>query len=75
MGIPVDDLTGKSQIRRVALGRQMLAWLAVQAGLSQAEIGRHMNGRSRAAISYCIKTIEKRMAQSPEVRHTVEGLL
>lgn len=75
LGIPVDDLTGKSQIRRVALGRQILAWLAVQAGLSQAEIGRHMNGRSRAAISYCIKTIEKRMAQSSEVRHTVEGLL
>ena len=31
--------------------------------------------RSRATISYCIKTIEKRMAESPEVRRKVEALL
>lgn len=75
LGISVDDLIGRNQARRITLARQILAWLAVRSGLSQAEIGRHMNGRSRAAISYCIKTIEKRMAESVEVRHTVEGLL
>ena len=75
LGIPAEDLVGANQVRRVTLARQILAWLAVRAGLSQAEVGRHMNGRSRASISYCIKTIEKRMSESVEVRHTVEGLL
>ena len=75
LGIPAEDLIGPNQVRRITLARQILAWLAVRAGLSQAEVGRHMNGRSRAAISYCIKTIEKRMSESAEVRHTVEGLL
>lgn len=75
LGIPVEELIGRSQSRRITLARQMLIWLAVRAGLSQAEIGRYMNHRSRAAISYCIKTIKKRMAESSEVRHTVEGLL
>lgn len=75
LGISVEDLIGRNQTRRITLARQILAWLAVRAGLSQAEIGRHMDCRSRAAISYCIKTIEKRMAESVEVRHTVEGLL
>ena len=32
-------------------------------------------GRSRAAISYCIKTLERRMAESVEIRQKVEGFL
>ena len=75
LGVPREELLGKGQARRITRARQALAWLLVKAGLSQAEVGRHMNGRSRAAISYCVKTIEKRMANSHEVRKLVEGLL
>ena len=75
LDIPIDELLGKGQVRRVTLARQALAWLAVRNGLSQAEVGRYMNGRSRASISYSIKTIEKRMAESTEIRKLVEGLL
>ena len=75
LDIPLDELLGKGQVRRVTLARQALAWLAVRSGLSQAEVGRYMNGRSRASISYCIKTIEKRMADSSDTRLLVEGLL
>ena len=75
LDIPIDELLGKGQVRRVTLARQALAWLAVRNGLSQAEVGRYMNGRSRASISYSIKTIEKRMAESSEIRKLVEGLL
>jgi chromosomal replication initiation ATPase DnaA len=75
LDIPVDELLGKGQVRRVTLARQALAWLAVRNGLSQAEVGRYMNGRSRASISYSIKTIEKRMAESKDIRSLVEGLL
>ena len=75
LDIPVDELLGQGQQRRLTLARQVLAWLALRAGLSQAEVGRYMNGRTRASISYCIKTIEKRMATSAETRLLVEGLL
>lgn len=75
LDVPVEDLVGKSQTRRVTLARQALAWLCVRGGLSQAEVGRHMRGRSRASISYSIKTIEKRMADSAETRQLIEGLL
>lgn len=70
-----DEILGRSQQRRVSFARQVLAYLCVQEGLSQAEVGRYLGRRSRAAISYCIKTLEKRMARSAEIRGQVEGLL
>ncbi len=75
LGIPQDDILGRSQHRRVSFARQVLAYLCVQEGLSRAEVGRYLGRRSRAAISYCIKTLEKRMAQSAGIRQQVEGLL
>ena len=69
------DLLGRSQRRQISLARQMLAYLCVQEGLSQAEVGRYLGKRSRAAISYCIKTLEQRMVTSAEIRAQVEALL
>jgi chromosomal replication initiation ATPase DnaA len=73
--IPQDQIVGRSQQRKVSFARQVLAYLCVQEGLSQAEVGRYLGRRSRAAISYCIKTLEQRMARSAEIRAQVEALL
>ncbi len=69
------DLIGKGQTRSLSLARQILCHICVQEGLSQAEVGRYLGGRSRASISYCIKTLEKRMAQSGDIRRQVGELL
>ena len=62
-------------MRRVSQARKILAWLCVQEGLSRAEVGRFLNHRSRAAISYLTKSLEKEMAESVDVRQQVESLL
>lgn len=73
-GVSRDELLGRSQARRVSLARQVLAWLCVQEGLTRAEVGRYLGGRSRASIAYGLKALEKRLASSPEVRRFVEML-
>jgi chromosomal replication initiation ATPase DnaA len=73
--VEVGEVLGRSQNRRVCRARKILAYLCVQEGLTRAELGRLMNGRSRAAISYSIKSLEKEMAQSARMRQQVEGLL
>ena len=75
MGVTATELVGRSQARRVSQARKILAYLCVQEGLTRAELGRMLNGRSRAAISYSIKSLEREMAASPRVRQQVEGLL
>ena len=75
LGIPKEEIVGRGQRRTVSFARQVLAYLCVQEGLSQAEVGRYLGRRSRAAISYCIKTLEQRMARSAEIRQQVEALL
>ena len=69
------EILGRSQARRVSQARKILAYLCVQEGLTRAELGRLMNGRSRAAISYAIKSLERDMAARPSVRRQVEALL
>ncbi|MCA8976104.1 MAG: hypothetical protein KDC98_15385 [Planctomycetes bacterium] len=71
--VPVDELVGSSQRRRVSHARKVLSWLCVQDGLSRAEVGRYM-GRTRAAISYAIKSLEKDMDDDPALRRELEGL-
>ena len=70
-----EDLIGKSQSRRVSFARQVLSYLCVAEGLSRAEVGRFLGGRSRAAVSYATKRLETRMAESPEIRAQVEEFL
>ena len=74
LGIPREDIIGRGQRRTTSFARQVLAYLCVQQGLSQAEVGRFLR-RSRAAISYCIKALEQRMVSSAEIRQQVEALL
>lgn len=75
LGVSSDDLLGKSQGRRASFARQVLSYLCVREGLSRAEVGRFLGGRSRAAISYATKTLERRMAQDAEVRAVVEEFM
>lgn len=73
--ISLEELLAEGQGRRVSFARQVLAYLCVQEGLTRAEVGRYLGGRSRASISYAIKALEERMAQSETVRRQVEELL
>jgi chromosomal replication initiation ATPase DnaA len=75
LGIAAADLLGKSQSRQLSLARKVLAMLCVQDGLSRAEVGRFLDHRSRAAVSYMTRSLERAMARSPEVRALVEELL
>lgn len=75
LGVSEEELRGKGQARRITLARQALCWVGVQEGLSQAEIARHLGGRTRASVSYSIQKIERRMAEDASVRAMVEGLL
>ena len=69
------ELLSKSQTRRISYIRQVLCYLCVQEGLSRAEVGRFLGGRSRAAVSYSTKRVEQLMAESADVRSQVEALL
>jgi len=75
LGVDAEEMVGKSQGRRVSFARQVLSHLCVHEGLSRAEVGRFLGGRSRAAVSYATKTLERRMVESPEVRAQVEEFL
>ena len=75
LDVTSDELVGKGQGRRVSFARQVLCYLCVHEGLSRAEVGRFLGGRSRAAVSYATKTLERRMVDSPEVRARVEEFL
>ena len=68
-------MVGKGQGRQVSLARKVLAFLCVQEGLSRAEVGRYMSSRTRAAVSYMTRSLDDDMAQKPEIRTLVEGLL
>jgi chromosomal replication initiation ATPase DnaA len=75
LGVSPDDLTGPSQSRSLSQGRKILAWLCVHEGLSRTEVGRYLDQRSRAAVSYMTRSLEQAMADSPEMRALVEELL
>jgi chromosomal replication initiator protein len=70
-----EDLMGPRQSRSLSLARKVLAWLCVQDGLSRAEVGRFLNQRSRASVSYMTRSLEEEMSGSESVRSMVEGLL
>jgi chromosomal replication initiation ATPase DnaA len=74
LGVAVQDLLGNGQGRAVSRARKVLAMLCRQHGLSGSEVGRFLNGRTRAAISYMVKSLEKELERSPELRAQLEGL-
>lgn len=75
LGVTPEDLLGMGQGRQISLARKVLAYLCVQEGLSRAEVGRYLSARTRAAVSYMTRSLDEDMAQKPEIRALVEGLL
>ncbi len=75
LGVSAQDLLGPGQGRQLSMARKVLAFLCVQEGLSRAEVGRFLCARTRAAVSYMTRSLATDMAQKPQVRALVEGLL
>jgi chromosomal replication initiator protein len=73
--VATQDLLGKSQGRLVSRARKVLALLCLEQGLSGGEVGRFLGGRTRAAVSYMVRSLQTEMAKSVELRQTIEGLL
>ena len=61
------------QGRALSRARKVLALLCQQQGLSGGEIGRFL-GRTRAAVSYMLLTLQQELDGSPELRQHVEEL-
>ncbi len=73
--VSADELLGKSQSRSVSRARKVLALLCLEQGLSGGEVGRFLGGRTRAAVSYMVRSLQTEMARSAELRSVIEGLL
>jgi len=75
LGVEAADVVGRGQGRSASFARQAVAHLCVLEGLNRAEVGRFLGRRSRAAISYAIKTLRARMAACAATRQQVEELV
>lgn len=73
--VTVEQLLGKSQSRAVSRARKVLALLCLEQGLSGGEVGRFLGGRTRAAVSYMVRSLQTEMAKSTDLRCVIEGLL
>ncbi|MFN3240133.1 MAG: DnaA N-terminal domain-containing protein [Planctomycetota bacterium] len=71
--VSVDDLCGKGQSRAVSRARKVLAKLCQHHGLKGSEIGNFL-GRTRAAVSYMVLSLEKELEKTPELRALIEEL-
>lgn len=72
-GISTTELCGKGQGRALSRARKIMALMCQQQGLSGGEIGRFL-GRTRAAVSYMLLSLQKELDKSPELRREVEEL-
>ena len=71
--VSVEQLCGKGQSRALSRARKMLAKLCQQQGLKGSEIGNFL-GRTRAAVSYMVLSLDKELAKTPELRERFEEL-
>jgi len=69
------DLLGKGQGRALSRARKVVAMLCQQQGLRGSEVGRFLGGRTRAAVSYMVRSLQQEMADSADLRRQLEGLL
>lgn len=75
VGITAQDLLGKRQTRTISRARKVLALLCLRHGLRGSEVGRFLNGRTRAAVSYMTRSLQRELDASPELRAQWEDLL
>lgn len=72
--VAAQELPGKRQGRAISRARKVLAFLCLQQGLSGSEVGRFLGGRTRAAVSYMVLSLQQELARSPELRQLIEDL-
>jgi chromosomal replication initiator protein len=68
------ELLNGRQTRRLRLPKQVVQFLAVQQGMSAAEVGRRMAGRTRAAVSYACRSFASRLTADEELARLVKDL-
>jgi chromosomal replication initiator protein len=73
-GVTAQDLHGRGQARRLSTPRQVVQYVAVRRGLSAAEVGRRLGGKTRAAICYSCKELTKKLGQDEALSSLVEEL-
>ena len=73
--VTAQDLLGKSQSRALSRARKVLALACLKHGLRGSEVGRFLNGRTRAAVSYMARSLQEELETSPELRAQLEGLV
>jgi chromosomal replication initiation ATPase DnaA len=73
-GVAAQDLLGKGQGRAVSRARKVLAMACLKHGLSGSEVGRFLAGRTRAAVSYMVRSLQAELEASAELRQQIEDL-
>ncbi|MFQ5512900.1 MAG: chromosomal replication initiator protein DnaA [Myxococcota bacterium] len=73
-GIGLDELRGRSRRRRLVRPRQIAMYLArVCTEASLKEIGLAF-GRDHSSVRYAIESVERRVAERPQLRYELEAL-
>lgn len=75
VGVTAQDLLGKRQTRTVSRARKVLALLCLRHGLRGSEVGRFLNGRTRAAVSYMARSLQEELERTPDLKRQWEDLL
>lgn len=75
--VPVDQLTGGSQVRAIAWPRQRAMWLvrAFRPDLSSPYIGRLFGGRDHTTVLYAWRQVEARMDADPAEEAIIADLI
>jgi chromosomal replication initiator protein len=71
--VEVRELQGRQASRRVTLPRQVVIFLARQAGISGSELSRRFGWRSPSAATYAVRRVEARLHADAEFRRQVQA--
>jgi chromosomal replication initiator protein len=75
-GLAIEDLSGASRSRDVALPRQIAMYLAKQmTDASLSEIGRQFGGKHHTTVTHSIAKIHQLRAVDPGVTNAIQNLL
>ncbi len=70
-----EDLFGHRQTSEIVRARHVAMWLCRRAaGLTLAEIGLRLGGRTHAAVIYGCRTIDEALGSDGELRHDLETI-
>jgi chromosomal replication initiator protein len=73
-GLVAEEIAAGGQHRRLTCARQLVLYLAVRRGLHATEVGKRIGGRTRAAVSYACREVERRLKDDRELAQLVEEI-